>query len=692
LAQLKKVKREKGEPGGKPKARGPDFGAGWRALWPLLIPMACAFAAYGNALRGEFLFDDVPTIIENPHIESLGGFWKAAFGPQHSPISNRPVVCLSFSINYALGGRNPFGYHLGNLLIHAANAALLLMVTRRTLTAPNLGDKFSPTAATWTATAIAAVWAVHPLTVDAVTYVTQRTTLLMSFFVLLTLYAVLRSSVEAERTRFWNRIGFLACALALTSKEEAAALPILVLLFDRAYLSDSFAAALTRRGGLYRALALSWLLLLACVFAGPANTTVGFNTKPRVGPFEWLLTESRVLVHYIRLVFWPQPLIGAYSWDFVRSLGPVWRQGVFILGLLATTCFVWRRKPHWAWLGWMFFLLLAPTSSVMPIITEQVAERRMFLPMLAVLIPVVLGGLWLGGQLTRAVLGPAPRRLAWLAVPLAVLVAVEGRATARYAAVFDTSMTFWTHVQAHNDLTRGNYAAGSILLGIAKPWLDRGRFDVAVPLLERAVACEEPGVDVLANMAAAYVDIREYGKAQEVYKRTFAKQANYPNALSNYAKLLLDLYTNDAPENRLGPNDPRMLEAYDKITHAIRFNPRVANYYNNLGSVCFHLNKPVEAERAWMTALMLEPANIGVRLNLSVVMTATGRRPEALRILDEIHRADPRNALALGNLVEILLQDGNRSAALQRVQATLQADPNHEQARALLERLSKPGG
>lgn len=688
MAQNEQKRREKGVPGGRSKARGPTFASGPNAWWMIFLPALCAVWAYHDALDGKFVFDDVPTVAENASLLTVGGFWDAAFGPKHSPISNRPVVCLTFALNYWWGGLNPRGYHTFNLAAHALNSVLLVLVLRRTLTAPNLGDAFSPRQATWIATAVAAVWAVHPLGVDAVTYVTQRTTLVMSFFILLTFYGTLRSAADPERAKLWQWFSVAMCALAMMSKEETAALPILVVLFDRAFLYDSFESAWKKRTGFYGALAATWLLLIACVLAGPKNPTVGYNAIPPLNALEWLMTEARVLVHYVRLTFWPSPLIAAYDWPFVRSLPDVLWQGLVVLGMLGATVALWFRRPQWAWLGAMFFFLLAPTSSIMPIVSEAIAERRMYLPMLAFLIPAALGVYWIGDRVGRILFGLSPSRAAWLLVPVAALIYVEAKETARYASVFNDDMTLWSDVVSKNELKNRSFMAGSILMGYAKPWLDQGRYDKAVPLLEEAVQCEAPTVDILVNMAAAYVDIRRYDKAEEFYQRAFASDPNHSNALSNYGKMMLDLYQNDPPEKRLGPNDPRMLKAYEMGKRAIAINPRNTTYYNNFGSICYHLNRVQEADQAWLTALQLDPNNIGAAANRAAVLAQSGRLAEAIQTLEAIFQRSPENDAVLINLVQAYLKTGNKPLAIQRVQQTLGINPRHATAQALLKELT----
>jgi tetratricopeptide (TPR) repeat protein len=655
----------------------------------VLLPLFAALLTYGGALHGEFVFDDVPTVVDNLSLESIGGFWNAAFGPKHSPISNRPVVCLSFAINYAISGRDStFSYHLFNLLLHLANVALLWAVLRRGLTAPNLGDRFSEARATWTATAIAAVWAVHPLGTEAVVYITQRTTLMMSFFLLGMLYATLRAATDAEHGFRWRAAAVAACALAMTSKEEAVAAPILLVLFDRAFNYESFSRAFAEQGAFYGSMAATWILLAICVASGPENPTVGYNRQPQVSAFEWLMTEAPVVIRYLTLTVWPSPLIAAYDWPIVRDLSDVFIQGLFVLTLLGATIALWIWKPYWGWLGAWFFLLLAPTTSVLPIVSEVVAERRMYLPMLSLLIPLLLGVGYLIEALARAA-GTAPGgRAAWFAVPLTVLVATEWYATSSYAHQFDKEFTLWTDVAAKNKLNNGSFMTSSILSGYAKVLLVKGDYATAIPLLERAKNCRPFLIDAVINLAAAYVDTNRWAEAEKLYQEIASTNPNNPNFYSNYALFLQRAYEVDAPANQKGPADRRLLLGYQLIQKAIQLNPRQSNFYNNLGSISFFLGKVPEADQAWVRALQLDPNNLNALRNRAIVFIQVGRVAEGIQVLEALVKQDPNDVASLINLSRAYFQSGNKAGAIQCAQQVLKVSPGNPVANAILQEIS----
>ena len=159
---------------------------------PVLV-IAAGVWAYHNSLRGAFIFDDPTSISGNPHIRHLWPIRDAMSAPPATTVSGRPVVCLTLALNYAVGGWNVWGYHALNLMVHLLSALVLFGILRRTFEGPTLRDRFGG-AAVWLAAAIALLWEVHPLQTESVTYIVQRTELLMGLFLLLTLYCALRCS------------------------------------------------------------------------------------------------------------------------------------------------------------------------------------------------------------------------------------------------------------------------------------------------------------------------------------------------------------------------------------------------------------------------------------------------------------------------------------------------------------------
>jgi len=352
-------------------------------LAPLLVLFIGAIA-YSNSLHGPFIFDDNLAIVDNPQVRSLNPF---KFPPKiATTISGRPMLIFSFAVDYAIAGLHREIYHITNLLIHLVSALFLYGIVRRTLRSPKIAGGRFVSAAPILAAIIASLWVVHPLTTQSVTFIVQRAESLAGLFLLATLYFTIRLT---GGSRWWGPLAVIACACGMATKEIVAAAPILALLYDRTFVAGSFKDALARRWKFYLALAATWLLILYSLHTGLRGTMVGFNLG--ISPPDYARTELNVIARYLRLAFWPTDLTLDYGdWPVAVHWSDVSWQGWLVLAsaIFFAICLRWR--PWLGFLGAWFFLILAPTSSVLPIKQEAAAEQRMYLPLVAVICLVVI--------------------------------------------------------------------------------------------------------------------------------------------------------------------------------------------------------------------------------------------------------------------------------------------------------------
>jgi len=193
-----------------------------------LLVVAVA-AVYCHSFSGPFVFDDLPSIVDNPTIRRLTPLWHVLSAPHKGEtVGGRPLLNLSLALNYALGGTPVCGYHAANLAVHVLNALLLWGILRRTFQSPILIASFGA-AGPNIAWAIALLWAVHPLQTESVTYVVQRAESLAALFYLSTLYCVIRGASSA-RALLWYVAAALACLLGMATKETMATAPLIVML------------------------------------------------------------------------------------------------------------------------------------------------------------------------------------------------------------------------------------------------------------------------------------------------------------------------------------------------------------------------------------------------------------------------------------------------------------------------------
>jgi len=224
----------------------------WGAVCLIVIAV---LLAYSNSFSSPFIYDDDAVIGANPTIASLwpiGLFQNIPEGVNSGTlhvIFSRPITNWTFALNYALGGMDPFGYHIFNVLMHISSAILIFGIVRGTLLSKSLGAQWGNSAALL-ALAIALLWGVHPIQTNAIDYITQRLESLAGFFYLSALYCLIKSD-ESKHSTLWLSIGVLAAFLGMGSKETMVTAPAILLLYDRTFLSGSFKEALTKRSWFY---------------------------------------------------------------------------------------------------------------------------------------------------------------------------------------------------------------------------------------------------------------------------------------------------------------------------------------------------------------------------------------------------------------------------------------------------------
>jgi Flp pilus assembly protein TadD len=345
----------------------------------ILIALAGLFAYY-NSLHAAFVLDDA-LVVGHPDIGH----------PFKNPIAVRPVVALSIAANYRLDGLNSRGYHLFNLLVHVAAAVALFELVRRTLRLPRFAGRYADRA-DWIGLSVALVWLVHPLNTQAVTYMVQRCESMMGLFFLLGLLCFLRGATADTRQRSWYCGAVVSAALGAGCKEVMIVFPAVVVLFDRAFLAGSWRGVL-RRWRVHVALAVPPILgavgfALRGVLTAPG--TVGLHVTTST-PYTYALTQTEVILHYIRLAFWPSGLTLDYlDWPIRKSLGEAWPTVLALGLLLLVVAYGVGRNRAWGFLAATFFLVLAPTSSIVPL-QDAAFEHRMYLSLAALVTLVGVG-------------------------------------------------------------------------------------------------------------------------------------------------------------------------------------------------------------------------------------------------------------------------------------------------------------
>ncbi len=616
--------------------------------WAAGVVVLATALVYRGTLAVPLIYDDHIWITWNPSIQHLRSLAAVLSPPAGSVVSGRPVLSFSLALNYALTGDRAWSYHLANIAIHALAALALLGIVRRTLAyrpalVPAALDRVL------VASAVALLWAVHPLQTESVTYVAQRAESLMGLFYLLTLYCFIRGA-QARGPGTWHLLAVLCCLLGMATKEVMVTAPLAVLAYDRTFIAGSFAAALRLRWRLYLGLACTWVPL-AFLSADLHGRGVGFGLG--YGWWAYGLTECWVVVHYLLLALWPHPLVFDYGRDLVGTAREALPWALALAALVAGAAVAFARRTALGFAGAWFFLILAPASSIVPVSFQPMAEHRMYLSLAAVAAAAV-AGLW-------ALLG---RR----SLPLVLLSAcVLG------AAAYERNLTYRNEISIWSDTVqrRPSNARAHLALGSALALEDRN--GEAAEQFTAALQIDPGDFEAHRNLGLALYHMGRVDEALAEYRRIVPPQADSAPLHFDIA-LALD---------RAGRTD----EAIAEYLRALRLDPGDGEARTNLGIALYLQGRFDEAVVQYGLALGLLPGSARVHFNLGMALARMGGIERAIDQYREAVRLDPGFAEARNNLGALLAGTGRVDEAIAQYEELLRLRPDYAKARTSLEEL-----
>lgn len=593
-----------------------------------LVILALTWFAYRPGLRSPFLFDDTAGLLRNSSVRSVRSVLADAQSHRFGQ--------LPFALNYALDGYETYGYHLVNTAIHAAAGLALFGFLRRTLSLPGV-DRRLARQATSLAAAIALLWVVHPLQTQAVTYVIQRYESLMGLCLFVGLYAFVRGATAPSASpwsaRGWFALVVVAAFLGVESKEPLVVFPLLLLLFDRAFLAATWRESWERRKWVHLGVSAASVYLVVNMrwaLDSSRSSTAGFGVAG-VTPWEYLRSQAGVIVHYLRLALWPDVLCFDYRWP-VASVSAAVLPGLFLLALLGLSAYGYRRHPRLAFVGLAFFLLLALSSSFVPI-DDLAVEHRMYAPLACVLTLAVLAADRVLERLAaRFVHDPRSLRVLAAGLLTAVVVALSLRTIERNRDYADP-IRLWSKVIAvnpNNDRAYG-YLAGA--------YLDRGQLDRAEALFHEALKVNPRDYRAYSSLGSLYSRQKKYDAAIQHYRAALKLRPRYEIAAANLANVY-------ALQKSYGP-------AIELYRQALRINPKFSDAWKNLGVACAEHGDEAAAIKALRRDVELDPRDLAAPARLARLLAAADdpalRSPEeALEIARRlVERTEGRDVGAL---------------------------------------------
>ncbi len=457
-----------------------------RTRWIVLIAIPLLIlVVYHRTFSYPFQFDGAAKVQANESYHSLG--WE------HFPTRTRSLVGITWRLNYLVDGGTLVGYHTVNIAIHIAASLLLFGFIQQTLRLPKSAARYRDHA-TLLAGAVAILWAVHPLQTQSVTYIVQRYESLMGMFFLLSLFCFVQGFMSKHHVA-WYIGSIAACAASVLCKEVAVAIPLVLLWYDRAFLAESWQELIRHRWPVYLGLFASWLILAqlamvpienynehGTVLVHEVDFTADEPIRTVIGPKEYLYSQAHAIPFYVQLAILPMGQSLDHAWRATYSLGEAIWPGILVVAALMLTVWCIFRAPRWSFVGGCFFLILAPTSSILPI-QDIVFEHRMYLPLASVLTLVVFA-IHEGLRRTASTQSNDSSQLSasqGMVVVLMVLVVAYGSVSIARNEVYRDDESMWKDVITKNPNNPRAYH------GLAHAYMSRGDWANAILNLEKTI-------------------------------------------------------------------------------------------------------------------------------------------------------------------------------------------------------------
>jgi len=586
-----------------------------------LLLAAMTLIVFWPVINCDFIdYDDPDYFSSNSHV--LGGLTWAnvtwAF-TTHFAANWHPLTWLSLMLDAELFGKSPAGPHFTNLLFHATNAVLLFLLLRQL------------TSAIWRSALVAALFALHPLHVESVAWISERKDVLSAFFALLALIAYARfageSKVQSPKSKVFYALALLMFALGLMAKPMLVTLPFILLLLDWWPLQR-----FRVQGLILEKIPFLALSAISCVVTfvvqqkgGAVATLTRFSTSARI--------ENTFISYalYLGKTFWPDPLAVPYPFVEHWKSPLVIYSAALMIGLSIMAVFFARKFPF-VFTGWFWFAgTLIPVIGLVQVGAQSLADRYIYLPLIGIFIIVVWGAAEIVSKWQMF-------RCPMIALAAIILIACSAQ-TRKQIGYWQNDGTLFSHALA---VTKNNYIA-CVNLGT---WHSKnGRVKEALDCYSRALQMSPNDPSVLYDVGNAFAKLGNWDEAIRDYCRALQIAPDQPDILDNFGFALAV--------------NKQFDEAVTNFEAALKVKPDFADAHNNLASVLFRQGKFDEAGRHFYEALRLEPDNPQIYVNLGDTLVRLGNAKAAAECYQQALQLEPDNAAVKAKLQSLGAQPAN---------------------------------
>ena len=619
----------------------------------LLLAVALVF---GSTVGYGFVnFDDNDYVYDNPHLARGLSAEGVAWAFTTTYCGNwHPLTWLSYLLDYQLYGLAPWGYHLTNVLLHAAATIVLFLVLRRMT-----GDL-------WPSAFAAAVFAIHPLRAESVAWVAERKDVLSGLFFMLTL-AAYASYVRRPFSLARYLAVIVLFALGLMAKPMLVTLPLVLLLLDYWPLGRM----MLRWRLVVEKLPLLALSAASCVVTPLAQGEAVIELD--LVPLSARIVNAMVsYAAYLSQLFCPLRLAAFYPYPPGGLPSGEVAGAIVLLSVITVGAVVgWRRWP-WLPVGWFWYLgMLVPVIGLVQTGGQSMADRYTYLPEIGVVIALA----WAA----KRVFWGWPQR-GWVCGVLSALTIIAFSAYARQqTSYWRTSAALWSHALECSTLPN---ALAHYNLGLAR--FRDGRLDEAIADYREALKIKPDYVEAQVNLGVALCERGQAAEAIVHYRRALEIKPDYVAAYNNLGVALLgqghvaeaivqhekalEIEPDDAPSHyNLGvalQHQGRAAQAIAQFEKALELKPNYAEAHNNIGWLLDAAGRGDEAIAEYQKALEINPNNAEARTNLGTSRARAGRIDEAIALYQRALESNPALVNAHQDLAIAFFQCGRMAEAI----------------------------
>ncbi len=621
--------------------------------WIILALVTVTVAVYCRVINFGFVnYDDPDYITENKVVKAGLSLHGIIWAFTHCYASNwHPLTWISHMLDYQLFAMWAGGHHLVNVLFHTANAVILFVLLYRL------------TGAQWRSAAVAALFALHPLHVESVAWVSERKDVLSTFFGLLSLLAYARYveeiKVQGPRFKVWRRWALVYFALGLLAKPMLVTLPFVLLLLDFWPLErvENYGLRTFAAPGFRRIILEKWpwfgLTLASCVMTFYAQKASGVVMGTASFPALWRLVNAlEAYVWYIQKLFWPADLAVFYPLEHVRSIS-LFAAECLLLALIISIALWNIRKRPFVFVGALwFFGTLVPVIGLVQVGFQNFADRYSYIPSIGIFIAAV----WWVAEIS----GESKRWRAGVSAVAGLVLALYAAGTIAQVRVWQSSITLFTHaVAVTHDNALANNDLGTALAAAGKPTEALAHYAEAVRI--------EPGyMPYQYNLAAA---LARAGQTDAAIDHYLAAIRTAPDSAQAYISLGTLFLARNLPD-----------EATNYLARAVQIDPASSDARNNLASALLATGKLNEALTQYAEALRLDPANPSIHFNAGLALVRAGKPDEAATEFGEAVRLHPGSAEARYEFGRQLFFEGKGGPAVEQLTEAIRLKPIYSQA------------